>query len=123
VTSLRMIKLFKEQELLAVNIEVANTIYKRFMGLMFRRSIPQNHGLLLTPCSSIHMFSMCFSIDAVFIAKDGTILHIERVMKPNRIGKSVKKSVSVLELNAGMAEQLGLTAGDILKVEYPDNSV
>lgn len=111
---------YKDEELITDRVEMADSFVKRFMGLMFRKSMPQNHALLLRPCSAIHTFSMKFAIDAVFLAKDGTVLHIEPAMQPNKPGKSVKKADSVLELNAGMADEFGLKTGDMLEFKKID---
>ena len=107
---------YKKDLLIVEEVELADSFTKRFLGLMFRKSMPPNHALLLCPCNAIHTFSMKFAIDAVFLAKDGTVLHIEHTMQPNKPGKAVKKADSVLELNAGIAEQIGLKAGDILEL-------
>lgn len=106
---------YKNNALITDKVEMADSFVKRFMGLMFRKSMPKNNALLLRPCSAIHTFSMKFAIDAVFLAKDGTVMHIEPAMPPNKPGKSVKKADSVLELNAGMADDFGIKTGDILE--------
>jgi len=102
--------------LVAQEVELADSFIKRFMGLMFRKSMPQNHGLLLNPCSEIHTFSMRFPIDAVFLDSKNEILKIEYAMVPNKIGKSVKNAKCVLELCAHTAEKYGLRAGDVLDI-------
>jgi uncharacterized protein len=111
---------YKNDVLIAEEIELADSFIRRFLGLMFRKSMPQNHGLLLSPCNAIHTFSMKFAIDALFLAQDGTILYIEHAMKPNKAGKAVKNAVSVLELNPGTAEKFGLQIGDVLTISETD---
>lgn len=111
-----MAKVYKDGSLVADEVELADNFIKRFLGLMFRKSMPQNHGLLLNPCNEIHTFSMRFPIDAVFLSSDGEILKIENAMMPNKIGKSVKGAKSVLELCAHTADKCGLKTGDILNI-------
>ncbi len=109
-------KVYKSDLLILDEVELADTFMKRFMGLMFRKGMPQNHGLLLKPCNEIHTFSMRFPIDAVFLNSEGTILKIEAAMMPNKIGKTVKQAKSVLELCAHTAEKYRLQVGDVLKI-------
>lgn len=106
----------KNDIIIADEVELANKFFTRFMGLMFRKTMAQNHGLLLSPCNSIHTFSMKFAIDAVFLASDGKILQIEHAMPPGKIGKTVKNAVQVLELCAGISKDFDLQTGDTLKI-------
>ena len=48
------------------------------MGLMYRKGMAENHGLLLTPCNEIHTFGMNFDIDTVALSKNNEILFIDR---------------------------------------------
>lgn len=109
-------QVYKEGFLIADEVELADTFIMRFFGLMFRKSMTQNHGLLLDPCNGIHTFSMRFAIDALFLTSDGVIVKIEHSMPPNKIGKTVKQASCVLELCANTAEKFGLQVGDVLKI-------
>lgn len=95
-------------------IEKADRFMPRFRGLMLRKTIGQHEGLLLLPCSSIHMFFMKFAIDAVYLDKSFRVLGKETI-SPWRIGKRFKGTYAVLELAAGMAA--GIQTGDLLPLE------
>lgn len=96
--------------------EYANTAFSRFMGLMFRKSIPKTNGLLLEPCNQIHTFNMRFSIDVIFMDSKNTVLDIFKDVKPWRVRPFVKNAKKCLELNSGMADNFSLSAGDILDI-------
>lgn len=96
--------------------ELANSFFKRFKGLMFRKSMPPNSALLLSPCNAIHTFSMRFPIDVVYIDATARVVHVEKSVQPNKIGKTIKSATSILELNAGMAEKMSLKSGDLLEI-------
>lgn len=96
-------------------IEDASSFARRFMGLMFRKSIPIDHGLLLTPCNEIHTFGMRFDIDTVAISKDCKVLFIDRAVKPNKVRKRVSGAYRILELNAGVADEAGIEIGDSIE--------
>lgn len=98
----------------AVEIEIADTFFSRFCGLMGRKHLPEGHGLLLAPCSSVHMCFMRFSIDVVYLDKGFRILKIVRKLRP-WLGLSMCPGAwGVVELAAGEAERLGMERGQIL---------
>ena len=104
-------------------IELASTPDERAQGLMFRPSMPADHGMLFdfgtTQPVGFWMKNTIIALDMLFIAADGRIVEIaadtvpfsEAVISP---GVPVK---GVLELNAGTAQRLGIRAGD--RVDHP----
>ena len=98
-----------------LSVEEADTFLKRFLGLMGRSKLPQGHGLLLSPCSSVHMCFMRFSIDVVYLDEEGHILKIVPNLRP-WIGLSLCPGArATLELAAGEVGRLGLQEGMRLK--------
>ncbi|MBR2134278.1 MAG: DUF192 domain-containing protein [Eubacterium sp.] len=112
---MKILKLVKNDKVICDYIEDASNFYTRFMGLMYRKSLPRDHGLLLTPCNEIHTFGMRFDIDTVAISKEGEVLFIDRAVKPNKVRKRVKGCHMVLELNSSVADELGIQVGDMLE--------
>ncbi|MDO4364013.1 MAG: DUF192 domain-containing protein [Clostridia bacterium] len=111
---MKMLKAYKGDKLLVEEVENANHFVRRFMGLMYRKSMAENHGLLLTPCDEIHTFGMRFAIDTVALDKDNRVLFIDPSVPPHKVRKRVKNCKKILELNAGTAENLGIAVGDVL---------
>ena len=95
-----LLKIYKNGRLILDECENANHFFTRFMGLMYRKGMAENHGLLLTPCNEIHTFGMNFDIDTVALSK--------------KVRKKVKNGYKVLELCSGVADKLGLAEGDVL---------
>ena len=99
-----------------IRAEVAHSFGSLLLGLMFRRRLAPDHGLLLrfpwAANHTIHMLFVRFPLDLLFIRPDATIARIHQG-RPGlhfyRAGQSVK---SVLELNAGFCRRHGLAAGD-----------
>jgi uncharacterized membrane protein (UPF0127 family) len=95
---------------------IAESPWLRMKGLLGRRELPEGEGILLRPASSIHMAFMRFPIDAVFLARDLTVLKVVRDLAPWRMA-SRRRAHSVLELPAGTCERHGVREGDRLTIE------
>lgn len=98
------------------NCLIAESPWLRTKGLLGRRDLPDGEGILLRPASSIHMAFMRFPIDAVFLAKDLTVLKVVRELAPWRMA-SRWRAHSVLELPAGTCERRGVHEGDRLTIQ------
>lgn len=96
-------------------VTLATSIWSRFWGLMGKKGLPEGHGLLIDPCSSIHMFFMRFPLDVVFLDHDGRVTKVVKEIKPWRmaLGGGGKKA---LEITAGAASTANVEAGDELTV-------
>ena len=104
----------KNDRQLASEVRVARSLWARFWGLMGRRSLHEGHGVLLTPCTSVHTFFMRFPIDVVFLDRNGRVVKIIPAMKPWRTALGGRGARSALELEAGAAEANGLEPGDVI---------
>ncbi len=94
-----------------LKVIVADSFLTRLAGLMFRKKLPPETGLLLTPCNSVHMCFMRFSIDVVYLDKEYKILKVVKNLRP-WIGMSLcSQAWAALELTAGEAERCGLVVG------------
>lgn len=100
------------------NIEFAETDYETQTGLMYRKSMGQNQGMLfIFPDEAIHSFYMKnteFTLDILYIDKDLKIASMQENAEPlNESGLSSKVPVKyVLEINGGLAKSLGIMIGD-----------
>jgi len=104
-------------------VEVARTEADRAQGLMFRRSMPADRGMLFdfgrVEPVAMWMQNTYLSLDMLFIRPDGTIARIAANTEPlsTRTIPSGEPVLAVLELNAGTAARLGIKAGD--SIEHP----
>lgn len=97
---------------LARDLEIADTFFRRLRGLMFRRRLGPGHALLLSPCNSIHTCFMRFAIDVLFLDYEHRIVHIAHSVPPFRLVFPVRDAVFVLELAAGTAADTCAAVGD-----------
>ena len=100
------------------NIEIANTPITRQRGLMERRHLELDAGMLFdyTKPRQIHMWmkNTFISLDMVFIDKFGKIKGITANTTPHstNVIPSPGPVLAVLELNAGTASRLSIGIGD-----------
>ena len=73
----------------------------RAKGLLGRKALGSEEGILLFPCNSIHMLFMKFAIDAVFLDSKGAVLHLCERLSPWCFSPIVWRSSAVLEMPAG----------------------
>ena len=104
-------------------VEVADTPAKREMGLMYRRDLPADHGMLfIFPEESVLTFWMKntpIPLDMIFIGSDLKIVGIVPEAAPFTLSaRSVgKPSRYVLEINGGVARERGIGVGDTVRFE------
>lgn len=98
---------FQNGDCLADKVGMASGFFTRLKGLMFRRKLETGEGLLLTDCGQIHCCFMRFPIDVVYLDREMKVLYVETV-RPWRVGRLVKGSRNVLELEEGKAVSLNI---------------
>ena len=102
-------------------VEVAASLWARFMGLMGRRSLPQGNALWIGG-NGIHMMFMRFPIDAVFLGKaaaDGgrPVLSVHRALRPwIGIVPLIRGAEGVLELPVGAIDASRTERGDVVRL-------
>jgi uncharacterized membrane protein (UPF0127 family) len=104
-------------------VEIADDPRETTIGLMFRREMADNEGMLfdfgVEAQRSFWMRNTYIPLDMLFIRADGTIDSIvERATPLSEKPVPSKGAVRfVLEINAGLSDRLGIAAGD--KVSGP----
>ncbi len=129
VPSLAQIKLQSfERDLLSIEtaggqrhrleVELAVTVQQRAQGLMYRRRLAEDGGMLFlydrVGILSMWMKNTVIPLDMIFIAPDGRIVDIaERTVPYSLETISARVAASaVLEVNGGTVARLGIQPGD-----------
>lgn len=101
-----------------LNVEVADTEAKREQGLMFRRSLSGDRGMIFL-FDGEHEITMWMKntyipLDMVFIGNDWRVRHIAYDAEPfsTDVISSMRPASRVLEIGAGQAKKLGVSVGD-----------
>ena len=104
-------------------VEIARDEASRARGLMDRRFMPADHGMLfefdLDAPTAFWMKDTYIPLDMIFISRAGVVTNIAANAEPlsERAIPSGPPCMAVLELNGGAAARIGLKIGD--KVRHP----
>jgi len=94
---------------------VADTPVARLRGLLGKRSLRSDQGLLLRPAPAIHTFFMRFAIDVVFLNAELRVLRVVDSVQPWRAA-GCRHARAVLELRAGEAAARAIGPGERLRL-------
>src|SRR5919197_3645339 len=97
---------------------VADSFRLRLRGLLGRKSLGGDEGLLLVGSPSIHTSFMKFPIDALFLDRELEVIAVKPELGPWRIS-SRWKAKHILELRAGEAARRGVGPGARLRLIEP----
>ncbi|HSE59208.1 MAG TPA: DUF192 domain-containing protein [Nitrospiraceae bacterium] len=111
-----------------IQAELADTPQKRAMGLMYRESLPENHGMLFifgeAQPWTFWMKNTRMPLDIIWLNEQKTIVHIEantpictRTDNDCPQYQSNEPAMYVLELAGGRAQALKLKKG--MKLQFP----
>jgi uncharacterized protein len=102
----------------AFSVELATNDDERERGLMFRKELPEGHGMLFDFKTEqpvqFWMHNTYIPLDMIFIAADGRIVHVAENAKPmsDDLIPSVSPIRGVLEVIAGTVRKFGIATGD-----------
>lgn len=108
-------------------VEIAARPQEREIGLMYRKSLAADHGMLFefntVAPESFWMKNTYIPLDIVFIAPDGKVVNIARQTTPmSEAGiPSAGPVDAVLELRGGRAAEIGLEPGDVVHAKFFHN--
>jgi uncharacterized membrane protein (UPF0127 family) len=92
---------------------LAESPFRRLRGLLGKRGLDADEGLLLRPAGSVHTWFMRFPIDVVFLDRELAVVGAVTRLRPWRAAGR-RRARAVLELPAGAVERAGLLPGDRL---------
>ena len=92
------------KEVLLNDLEIADSFWKRLVGLMFRKQVSSGFGIWIKPCRSIHTMWMRMTIDVYFIDDAGMVIGVKKAVRPWQIALAPNNTQSVLETPVGMID-------------------
>ena len=90
---------------LANRVKLADTFWRRFRGLMFRREFHRGQALLFNLKKpgryGVHMFFVRFPIDLLYLNSNFSVIEVRSALCPWRIHRPKVKASYIVELPAG----------------------
>lgn len=111
------------------SVDVADTPDAQRLGLMFRESMPDDHGTLFVFASEVPrgfwMKNTKISLDILYFDSGRRLVYLHEDVPPCTTPDcpsypSHHPARYVLELNAGTAKRLGVERGDVLEIKLPE---
>lgn len=103
---------------LCAEVRIAETFFRRLVGLLAHRELRAGQGLWLQPSTGIHTLGMRFAIDVVALDREGKVLKYVEHVKPWRVVGMPRKTRSVVELPAGHLRAHPIGIGDLAFPAY-----
>ena len=105
-----------------VDVEVADNPLRKFLGLMFRKELKENQGMLfIFNKEDYHSFWMLFTsmpLEAIFISKNYEVVDVIS-MEPysSKSYRPSEKAKYVLEVNKGFSKKNNIKIGSKVKFQ------
>ena len=110
-------------------VEIANNEASREKGLMYRRFMPADRGMLFEferdEPVAFWMKNTLIPLDMIFIGADGAVVDVHERAVPLSLDPIESKvpARAVLEVNGGTVARLGLKVGDVVHYAFFGNAV
>jgi uncharacterized membrane protein (UPF0127 family) len=110
-----------------IEIEIADTDPKRETGLMYRKEMAQNRGMLfIFPDEQRRSFWMKnteIPLDIIFVNADSMIIHVSKNNRPYSLKSipSFEYAQYVVEVNAGFCKKYSIKTGGYIKIKHKSN--
>lgn len=96
-----------------LDVEVADSLWRRTVGLLGRREVPV--ALLLHPCSSVHSLGMRVDLEVAYLNRELVVLEVAALPRW-RVHRPRGGAAAVLEAAPGALVAAGLRPGSQLGV-------
>ncbi|HEY9886062.1 MAG TPA: DUF192 domain-containing protein [Vampirovibrionales bacterium] len=112
-----------EDTLQKLDIELAESSYEQQTGLMYRKTMEANQGMLFVyPAEDMHSFYMkntYIPLDLIFFGKDSSVVSFQENATPLNESSLPSKVPAqfILEVNAGKVAEWGLAEGDKMLIK------
>lgn len=111
------------------HVEIADESHETTRGLMFRRSMKDDWGMLFVfpdeKQRSFWMKNTLIALDMVFLGDDGRVVGVVEGAEPLTLEPRMVEGEAryVLELNAGRARAVGIGAGARMEIGNVDDAL
>lgn len=96
------------------DVQLADELWSRTRGFLFRSEPEPGQGMLLSPCQGVHMIGLRFALDVVFIDEQGRVVGLYPELQPWRWTSIHRMAMHALELPVGTIDRSHTRLGDAL---------
>lgn len=99
---------------------VADNPVTRIRGLLGKKTLAADEGLLIIPCSSVHMFGMHFALDILFLTRENVVTDFVENLPPGKLyvaRRNFGKAHAALEVVPGTIAATATMRGDQIQME------
>ncbi|KAF2992158.1 DUF192 domain-containing protein [Methylocystis sp. MJC1] len=120
-TSLERLEIVTSTGTHEFRVEVADKPSERAKGLMYRKSMPEDQGMLfdfhVEGPVMMWMKNTYLPLDMIFVSRQGVVTKVAANTVPmsEEVISSGGPAYAVIELNAGAADKIGIKAGDQIR--------
>lgn len=103
--------------------EWRGTAWGRARGLLGRGQLAEGDGIVIAPCSSIHMLFMRLALDVIYIDRTGVIVKTVENLRPWRLSMGGKGAHITIELPVGTLARTNTRPGDAIVFDEVEDGV
>jgi hypothetical protein len=96
-------------------LRVAATLWQKTRGLLGRKKMDADEGLLIPRCWCVHTFFMRFRIGLIFVDAENVVVSVRKDVGPWRFAYD-RRAEAVVECAADSPALADVTAGDKLEI-------
>lgn len=109
-----------------LRVQVADTMATRVTGLMFRKEMPDDEGMVFlfenTQPLNFWMKNTLIPLDIIYLSEDWEVVSIQKNAQPCKADPCVlypssQNSKYVLEINGGLSDKLGIRKGTAVRLQ------
>ena len=87
-----------KDKVLVQNCMMADNFFGRLVGLMGKKILSTDEGMLISPCKSVHTFFMRFDVDIIFVDRNFEVVKIIKNVKPWKFSPYIKSARHIVEI-------------------------
>jgi uncharacterized membrane protein (UPF0127 family) len=99
---------------LGTRVAIADRMWSRVRGFLFRPAPAHGEGMLLSPCRAVHMIGVGYPLDVIFVNRHGCVVATYESLSPWRRTAYHLGAEYALELPAGTIAATGTVRDDLL---------
>jgi hypothetical protein len=105
----------ERRAVLIPRLEIADSFFKRFKGLLGTEKIAEDYGLVFRSCESVHSYLMKTKFDVIFLDEEMRVVEVVCEVGPRRIIRS-KAGKHCIECAPGLAKRQGIEPGMLVEI-------